>query len=264
VIRFVAIGLGFMRGGVKLWQARIAITSSRSATAAQMQMIICKVFVIHATAARQHNKICREWGIKSLQSQCYRPLRQSCAHVREIGQKILVKKMRGRKPKPTELKKRSGNPGKRKLNDREPKPKATTDGTKVDRLVKLANKATGVAFAAAQKMFIERYAPQLGDLGVLTDADVAAFEMMSTHYGLVKVAEAVIEHEGLLTMTVMDGVKRHPLLQTIRENSTAFRLYAAEFGMTPAGRARLSIEEKDDDDDLAKLLFGQVTPQKHE
>lgn len=30
--------------------------------------------------------------------------------------------VRGRKPKPTELKKRAGNPGKRKLNDKEPKP----------------------------------------------------------------------------------------------------------------------------------------------
>lgn len=172
--------------------------------------------------------------------------------------------MKGRKPKPTELKKLTGNPGKRKINEREVKPKTTGEGAKVDRLVKLASKATGAAFATAQKMFIERYGPQMRDWKLLTDADVAAFEMMSVHYGLVKVAESVLEHDGLLTATVMNGVKRHPLLQTIRENSTAFRLYAAEFGMTPASRSRLSVDGDTEEDDLAKLLFSGVTTQVHE
>src|SRR4030067_511341 len=79
--------------------------------------------------------------------------------------------MRGRKPKPTEMKRRAGNPGKRKLPQAEPKPRVSPD-MKVGAIGRLATQ------------FRERYLPELRRLKVLTDVDVAAFELMGPHYAM--------------------------------------------------------------------------------
>ena len=70
---------------------------------------------------------------------------------------------RGRKPKPTALKVLEGNPGKRPLNDREPvPPKATL-------------KCPAWLLPEAKKEW-KRLAPALEAMGVLTMADLTAFE----------------------------------------------------------------------------------------
>jgi len=151
--------------------------------------------------------------------------------------------MRGRKPKPTEIKKRAGNPGKRRLPRAEPKPRMSAD-VKADAIGKLAVR------------FRERYLPELRRLKVLTDVDVAAFELMSAHYATAWNAARRIEREGL-TLVVDGATHKHPLLQVFRDNSNAFRAYAAEFGMTPSARTRLHVEEAEQLS-LAEMLFGEA------
>ena len=68
----------------------------------------------------------------------------------------------GRKPKPTAIKKLEGNPGKRQLNENEPKP------------VKKAPKCPMWLETEAKKEW-RRTARQLEDLGILTEVDMAAF-----------------------------------------------------------------------------------------
>src|SRR5512138_472531 len=138
--------------------------------------------------------------------------------------------IRGRKPKPTAKKKLEGNPGKRKLNRREPKPRMSADiaPAQIDQ------------HAAA---FLKTYLPQLQAMGIFTDADQAALEMMSVHYALAWRAAEVVEQQGLLRIDAWGQAHKHPLLQVVRENSTAFRLYAAEFGLTPSSRSRLQMPE---------------------
>jgi len=52
--------------------------------------------------------------------------------------------------------------------------------------------------------------------------------------------------------------RKHPLLQVLRDNSTAFRMYAAEFGLTPSSRSRLQIRPVAEQPSLAEQLFNMA------
>ena len=145
---------------------------------------------------------------------------------------------RGRKPKPTEAKKRAGNPGKRKISGTEPHPKSTKiEPTLIDERA---------------REFADRVLPELRATKVLTDIDLGAFELMCTHYAIARLAAERIKREGLLRR----GVK-HPLLQVWRDNSKMFLSYAGLFGMTPSDRTRIHIEEAEQLS-LADLLFADA------
>jgi P27 family predicted phage terminase small subunit len=169
---------------------------------------------------------------------------------------------RGRKPQPTAKKQLKGNPGKRALNKREPKPKMSAD-IKPDRPMVIVAGLDGAAIEAHIKRFGDRYVPLLREMQVFTDADAAAFELMSIHYAIAWQAMAIVEREGLTRTDKFGQIHKHPVLQVVRENSTAFRLYAAEFGMTPSSRTRLQTPTPDDPDDverkLEQALFGKRT-----
>ena len=78
--------------------------------------------------------------------------------------------MAGRKPKPTALKKLEGNPGKRKLNTKEPMPgKGMPDCPKW-------------LLPEAKKEW-ERLCVKLSEIGVLTEIDMAAFTASPTQDG---------------------------------------------------------------------------------
>jgi P27 family predicted phage terminase small subunit len=149
--------------------------------------------------------------------------------------------MRGRKPKPSVKKKLEGNPGKRKLNKREPRPKAS--GIAPEAIDSLA------------KQFIAEYLPIVQAMGIFTDADQAALELMSVHYSIAWRAAEIVTREGLMLKNAF-GWAKHPLLQVLRDNSTAFKSYAAEFGLTPSSRSRLSVPEPKEFDQLEMELFG--------
>ena len=151
--------------------------------------------------------------------------------------------MRGRKPKPTNLKKLQGNPGKRRLNKREPRPR--TSG--------LEPSAVGTREIA----FHDAVAPLLREANLLTDADLPAFEMMTIHFAIAQEAANDIRLIGPTTYKNGRGKKR-PILQVFRDNSAAFRAYAAEFGMTPSSRSRINIPETPDEPTLAEQLFSMV------
>lgn len=148
--------------------------------------------------------------------------------------------MQGRPPKPTAIKIAEGNPGKRKLNRHEPKPDLTPPKLPPNSLSDV-------------RKFWRRYEPMLDRLGVLTEADGSALELMAIHYAIAKAALAeMTDDQGKLQLTSEDeeGVTRkHPMLQVVRDNSAAFRLYSILFGLNPAARARLDVSEPEDDDD---------------
>ena len=150
--------------------------------------------------------------------------------------------MRGRKPKPTQKKKLEGNPGKRKLNRREPRPKA-------------AGRIAPATIDSLAKQFIADYLPLVQAMQIFTDADRAALELMSVHYSIAWRAAEIVQREGLMLQNAF-GWAKHPLLQVLRDNSTAFKSYAAEFGLTPSSRSRISVPEAHDYDQLEMELFG--------
>lgn len=154
----------------------------------------------------------------------------------------------GRKPKPTVLKELAGNPGGRPLNEAEPKPvPADPQQAPPYRLL-----------PKARRFWLDN-APRLTALGLLSEIDLPAFQMMATHFGVAVQAAELIRAEGIMTKDEHQLDRKHPALQVLRDNSAAFRTYAAEFGMTPSARSRVKAETPEEQLSLADMLFQAVT-----
>lgn len=152
--------------------------------------------------------------------------------------------MVGRKPKPTALKRLQGNPGKRPLNDREPKPPRA-------RSVRVPK---GRLPADGQRLW-RALAPVLQEMGVLSEGDLPALEMLCLHYSVARDAVTMLEEDGLTVDTVQGGVKKHPAAAVLVENSRLLRAYLSDFGLTPASRVRLKVDPDEKEQSLAELLF---------
>ena len=163
---------------------------------------------------------------------------------------------RGRKPKPTAKKRLEGNPGKRKLNKREPTPHVSSD-LKSKPPIEVRVTLEPPEIEAGCKMFGDRYLPLLKAMQVLTDVDLAAFELMSLHHTLAWSAASIVERDGLILLDKFGVAHKHPALQIMRDNSAHYRAYAAEFGMTPSARSRLEVLPPDEPSQLEMELFGE-------
>src|SRR5574337_418462 len=111
--------------------------------------------------------------------------------------------MRGRKPKPTARKKLEGNPGKRKLNKREPKPRMSAD-------------IAPAQLDAGMRAFTDVYLPLLQEMQIFTDVDQAAFELMALHYATAWRAAELLQSSGLVIKDKFGQLHKHPALQLMR------------------------------------------------
>jgi len=109
----------------------------------------------------------------------------------------------------------------------------------------------------ARKLWDE-YAPELARLEILTGVDSAAFRLMAEHFGFAVQAAKQLQAEGLTVETPKEGVKKNPLAQIFKDNSLAFKSYAAEFGLTPSARTRLKMAPEAEQLSLAEQLFQAV------
>ena len=155
---------------------------------------------------------------------------------------------RGRKPKPTALKLLEGNPGKRPLNDREPvPPKATL-------------KCPAWLLPEAKKEW-KRLAPALEAMGVLTMADLTAFEGYCQAYARWKEAEAFITQHGSIFQTPSGYVQQVPQVSIAQQHLKIMQSLCSEFGLTPATRARIiagaGSEDGASEDPMERLLKGE-------
>jgi P27 family predicted phage terminase small subunit len=148
----------------------------------------------------------------------------------------------GRRPKPTALKVLQGNPGKRKLNQQEPKPPQGS--------VTVPETLSGVAKAVWLEV-----APVAIAMGTLTTADVAAFSKYCELESTARLASAQKDREGFsvfLVTTMVDSagnehmnVKEHPAIKLERNTAGALRPYYEKFGLEPVGRARISVPQQE-------------------
>lgn len=158
--------------------------------------------------------------------------------------------MRGRKPKPTHLKLVSGNPGRRPLNDAEPKPKISVPVPPAE-----------LSDDARQEW--QAVTPRLYAIGMLADIDRAALAAYCQAYGRWAQAERALAvmaardavTRGLLIKTTNGNAIQNPLVGTANKAMADMVRYAAEFGMTPSARARLKAENTQNDDDPAAEFF---------
>ena len=135
----------------------------------------------------------------------------------------------GRRPKPTAAKELAGNPGKRKLALAEPKPKIN--------LGKVPKPPAHLGRFA--RKFWTDYAPMVVTLGLLSEADPAAFEFLADTHDRYRQAKADVKKHG--RVYVKDGIARlRPEVRILAEAAKEFRQWCAEFGFTPASRSRVA------------------------
>lgn len=132
----------------------------------------------------------------------------------------------GRPPKPTVLKMLAGNPGKRKLNDQEPKPKGG-EPEMPDTLNERAQKEW------------KRLVPMLLGMRTLTVADGLALGLICADIADLERINEAIEKSGYLIQASLGGYKLNPLLpvQVVLHRRVTEGL--REFGLTPASRSRV-------------------------
>lgn len=147
---------------------------------------------------------------------------------------------RGRKPLPNQIKKVTGS---KHYNPDEPA------------LPRLVNaRVPSKRLDDSGKRFWKDLAPVLIDRGVITIGDLAAFEMLCNHYSVAVEAARIIHQEGLTSLDEHGAIRKHPLLQVLRDSSNLFRSYAVEFGLTPSSRSRLKVNDGNEGS-LADILF---------
>lgn len=151
----------------------------------------------------------------------------------------------GRKPTPTNLKILYGNPGKRPLNQNEPKPKPVAP-TPPKHLNNIAKKEW------------KRVAKELEPLGLLTTIDMAALAAYCMAYSRWVEAEDMIRQHGMLVKSPNGYPMQSPYLAIANKALDQMKGFLTEFGMTPASRSRISVEDnsKKNSSKLSGLLSG--------
>lgn len=146
--------------------------------------------------------------------------------------------MPGRRPKPTALKLVTGNPGKRAINKKEPKPKRVIPSCPAH-------------LDDAGKVAWGRLTVLLDRMGVLTEADSLALERLCDCYADILECRVLIERDGR-TYTTLDQnsntlIKNNPAVNQLRAADAQFKSYLIEFGLTPAARTRLKVPTDDEE-----------------
>lgn len=145
--------------------------------------------------------------------------------------------MAGRRPKPTVLKLVEGNPGKRAINKKEPKPKREIPSCPAH-------------MSDAGKVAWGRLSVLLDRMGVLTEADSAAFERLCDCYSDILICRESLIADGW-TYKTLDAqgntlIKGNPAATQLRSADSQFKSYLIEFGLTPAARSKVHAQPDDD------------------
>ena len=138
--------------------------------------------------------------------------------------------MRGRKPKPGNLKIIEGNPGKRPLGE-ELRPRPLTP-TRPEWLLPEAKREW------------TRIVPELERLSLLTIVDRGALAAYCQAWARAVAAEEVIAKEGATYWSATGQWKTRPEVYIAMREWQAVRSFGSEFGLTPASRTRMSVVPK--------------------
>lgn len=152
---------------------------------------------------------------------------------------------RGRKPKPTETKKLEGNPGKRAINDKEPKPKVV--------IPDVPEHLQGEARAEYKRISVE-----LSTLKIITNLDRAALVSYCQAWGDYVKACQKIKTEGEVITSDKGNLYQNPWVGIKTGAIDRMLRISAEFGMTPSSRTRLKVESESEDDEVKKMLMSAV------
>ena len=148
--------------------------------------------------------------------------------------------MRGRKPKPTSLKKLEGV-RKSRINGSEPEPE-------VGRVT-----CPRWLMPEAKKEW-KRIVGELSALGLLTQLDRAAFAGYCQSWARFLESEETLNKEGPLVISAKGAVSVHPSTWIAGSSLKQMLKFAQEFGLTPSSRGRISVAPKAPGDPMDELL----------
>jgi len=95
----------------------------------------------------------------------------------------------------------------------------------------------------------KRITPELRRLGLLTIVDRAALAAYCQAYTRWVEAEAIVEKEGLIFTTDKGYLQQRPEVGIAQKAMQIMKAFAAEFGLTPASRTRISVSQKPEPQD---------------
>jgi len=155
---------------------------------------------------------------------------------------------RGPPPKPTHLKLLAGNPGKRRINTREPQPP------------KDAPRCPAWITDEAKRVW-RRLVPLLKDMGILTTVDADALAGYCQTYARWRAAEEFLAKHGEVYPIRDDAgrvkcMQQFPQVAIARNLLLVLRAYQQEFGLTPAARTRIQVNLGEEKPDAAKSILG--------
>lgn len=132
------------------------------------------------------------------------------------------------RPKPTALKVLQGNPGGRSLNMNEPKP-----------AVRIPEPPEELSPDARKEW--NRLTPYLLRMGLISDADRAAFSAYCQSYGRWIEAERYLRDEGEIIVTDKGNLVQNPRLWVSNKAFEQMYKLLADFGLTPSSRSKLQV-----------------------
>jgi P27 family predicted phage terminase small subunit len=135
--------------------------------------------------------------------------------------------MKGRKPLPTELKILTGNPGKRPLNENEPKPD-----------VAIPEPPEFLSEIALEEW--HRLVPELEKLGLISHLSRATIASYCQAFSRWQEAEEHLREEAYVLMGEKGGVYQNPWLAIANKAMEQLLKIGAEFGMTPSSQSRVT------------------------
>jgi P27 family predicted phage terminase small subunit len=134
-------------------------------------------------------------------------------------------------PTPTALKILRGNPGKRPINQFEPKPE-DFKAEPPEHLDSEAIKEWG------------RLVPILQRMRILTEADEIALANLCVSYSTLIQAQKQLAKAGLLYKTHTGHVQVSPLLTIVHQSMIRVGKLLNEFGLTPSSRTRIQVDPR--------------------
>ena len=149
----------------------------------------------------------------------------------------------GRKPTPTNIKLLRGNPGRRPLNDAEPKPPVTLPPPppELSDAAKKEWRKTGKKLVAA---------------GVMTELDGAMLAAYVVPYTRWLEMQALLAKSSVLLKRADGTLYINPLVRIARECQEQFTRALAEFGMSPVSRTRVKATPAEAVDPFDAFLSG--------
>jgi len=152
--------------------------------------------------------------------------------------------MKGPRPKPTIVKKRAGNPGKRPLNKHE---------ARIPReMPKCPSHLTGEARRAWNEM-----APRTYTIGLLAPVQAPAFACLCQAIATNAKATRMIAKQGEVVYGVNGTMKQNPWVTIAKNAKVEILRFSAEFGITPSSQSRATAADMEQMS-LAELLFAEA------